>query len=540
MKKIIPAYILSFVISFTFFIYEPVILYASNKTDLWFDFMTMLKPMLTLFFTSFIILSLIYTLINKLFKNNKIYNVILVISFIIYFASYIQGNYLLKSLPGLDGTTIVWNGFLIQNIITIIIWLIISVIYIITTKKYTFEKVLNVSSKVVLVVFAMLFVSCISTILTTRKMFMKKYPILITDINYTNFSDDKNFIVFLLDAVDSKKFDEQLSTSKYKDSFKDFTYYPDTLSYYMYTRDSIPLILTGKPNHNKEEFYTYYNKAFDESKLIDELINKDYDINLYEYELIWTSEKSKVVKNIEKIPNKINTKHFVKSNLQYVGYKYLPYFLKKYVHIETMNFNLDKSSDEHNNAYQWDNIKNYHMILNANVTKDPKKQFKFIHTNGSHVPYNMDEELNRVDEKNSSYEKEINASIKLVDSYINMLKENGVYDNSVIVIMADHGYAKKKIIGRQNPILYIKGVNEHHDLMPVSDKRVSHIDLADAFVELLNDVKTEQLFPNIPIDRKRKLIWYRFTKENKMTEYQTNGHAWENHKLKKTGRKYNR
>ena len=329
MKKIIPAYILSFVISFTFFIYEPVILYASNKTDLWFDFMTMLKPMLTLFFTLFIILSLIYTLINKLFKNNKIYNVILVISFIIYFASYIQGNYLLKSLPGLDGTTIVWNGFLIQNIITIIIWLIISITYIITTKKYTFEKVLNVSSKVVLVVFAMLFVSCISTILTTRKMFMKKYPILITDVNYTNFSDDKNFIVFLLDAVDSKKFDEQLSTSKYKDSFKDFTYYPDTLSYYMYTRDSIPLILTGKPNHNKDEFYTYYNKAFDESRLIDELINKDYDINLYEYELIWTSEKSKVVKNIEKIPNKINTKHFIKSNLQYVGYKYLPYFLKK-------------------------------------------------------------------------------------------------------------------------------------------------------------------------------------------------------------------
>lgn len=540
MKKIIPAYILSFVISFTFFIYEPVILYASNKTDLWFDFMTMLKPMFTLFFTSFVILSLIYTLINKLFKNNKIYNVILVISFIIYFASYIQGNYLLKSLPGLDGTTIVWDGFLVQNIITIIIWLIISITYIITTKKYTFEKVLNISSKVVLVVFAMLFVSCISTILTTRKMFMKKYPILITDVNYTNFSDDKNFIVFLLDAVDSKKFDEQLSTSKYKDSFKDFTYYPDTLSYYMYTRDSIPLILTGKPNHNKDEFYTYYNKAFDESKLIDELINKDYDINLYEYELIWTSEKSKVVKNIEKIPNKINTKHFVKSNLQYVGYKYLPYFLKKYVHIETMDFNLDKSSDEHNKAYQWDNIKNYRMIQNANVTKDPKKQFKFIHTNGSHVPYNMDEELNRVDEKNSSYEKEINASIKLVDSYINMLKENGVYDNSVIVIMADHGYAKKKIIGRQNPILYIKGVNEHHDIMPVSDKRVSHIDIADAFVELLNDVKTEQLFPNIPIDRKRRLIWYRFTRENKMTEYQTNGHAWENNKLKKTGRKYNR
>ncbi len=32
------------------------------------------------------------------------------------------------------------------------------------------------------------------------------------------------------------------------------------------------------------------------------------------------------------------------------------------------------------------------------------------------------------------------ASLKLLSSYIDMLKNNGVYDNTVIVITADHGY----------------------------------------------------------------------------------------------------
>lgn len=540
MKKLIPAYILSFVIAFTVFIHEPIMLYASNKADLWFDFMTMLKPILLFFAIALIGLMLFYTIVGKLSKKEKVYNIILTISFIIFFASYIQGNYLLKDLPKLDGTTIIWKGFLSQNIITIIIWLLIITTYVLTIKKFSFEKVHSVSSKVALAVFIMLLASCLSTMLTTKKMFIKKYPILVTGENFANFSEDKNFIIFLIDAVDSTKFDNILKTSPYKDTFKDFTYYPDTISYYMFTRDSIPLILTGIPNHNEDDFYTYYNNAFDNSKFIDELINRDYGINLYEYELIWTTEKSKAVKNTKKISNKVRFVHFAKCNLKYVAFKYLPYSLKKYAHIERMNFNYSKQTENNSEAYSWDNIDNYKMIKNANVTKEKTKQFKFIHTNGAHVPYNQDEELNRISDKKGTYEKELKASIKLVDSYIKLLKDNNLYNNSVIVLMADHGFAGGEIIGRQNPILYIKGINEKHDNLKISDKEVSHIDLSNNFIELLNDKKSDQIFNDIPLNRKRKFIWYRYTKERYMIEYIQEGHAWETNKVKPTGKKYNR
>lgn len=539
MKKLLPAYILSFVISFTIFVQEPIILYASNKNDLWFDFMTMLRPVAILFTLSLILLIALFSILKLFSKKDKVYNIVLVISFIVFFASYIQGNYLLGKLPGLDGTTIVWKGFLTQNIITIIVWLVIISTYIITIKKFSFEKVIKISSKIALVIFIMLLTSSVSTMLTTKKMFQKKYPILVTSKNYSQFSDDKNFIIFLVDAVDQEKFKQELDISKYKDNFKDFTFYPDTLSYYLFTRESVPLILTGVPNLNEDDYYTYYNKAFDASPLMDNLKNNDYDINIYDYELIWTTKKGRVVQNTEEVSNQVKIVHFAKCNMKYVAYKYLPYFFKKYAHIERMNFNYAKRTD-YDDSFSWDNIDNYNMIINADVTKNHKKNFKFIHTSGSHVPYNTSGELNRISEKKATYKDEVNASIKLTSSYIDLLKNNNIYDNSVIVIMADHGYNGRKRIGRQNPVLLIKGINEVNKEMKISDKKVSHIDLMDTYKDLLDGKKSMDLFKNIPENRKRKFIYYEYTKENHMTEYETEGHAWENNKMTKTGKEYNR
>lgn len=538
MKKLKPAYILSFVIAFTIFIYEPIVLYASNKTDLWFDFKSMLKPMILLFIILFAFIMLFYAVINKFSKKKKVYNVILVISFITFFASYIQGNYLIGDLPPLDGTTIVWKGFLLQNIITICVWLIIIAAYILCIRKFKFDKVLDVSKKITLVIFIMLSVSMLTTLLTTKDMFLEKKAVDATPKYFTTLSSDKNLIVFLVDAVDSKTFEKIRKDSKYKDTFEDFTYYPDTLAYYPFTRDSIPLILSGVPNHNKEDFYNYYNKAMDKSPLMDELIKNKYNINIYDYELGWSTKKSENVTNSREVSNSIRTSRFAVHELKYVGYKYLPYFLKKFVKIENMNFNYTKTLKEES-SYSWDNVDNYKVISKEKVKKDKQKFFKFIHVEGAHVPFDEDEELNKIDENEGTYEQKVASSLKLINSYINWLKENDVYDNSAIVILADHGYDYENIIGRQNPILYIKGIDEEHD-MRESDKKVSYLDLANTFIDLMNGKKTDELFEDIDDDRERKFIWYEYTKENNMVEYVQTGNAWDKETAKTTGKKYKR
>ena len=57
-----------------------------------------------------------------------------------------------------------------------------------------------------------------------------------------------------------------------------------------------------------------------------------------------------------------------------------------------------------------------------------------MHLEGAHVPFDIDENFNPV--YDGTYEQKILATIKLIEAFINRLKENDVYDNSVIVILA--------------------------------------------------------------------------------------------------------
>ena len=106
--------------------------------------------------------------------------------------------------------------------------------------------------------------------------------------------------------------------------------------------------------------------------------------------------------------------------------------------------------------------------------------------------------------------------------------------------MADHGYSLVSAEGRQNPILYIKGKNEEYKKMKVSDKAISYTDLNDAYADLLNDKKSDELFTDITDKRERRYLFYLFNKEEHMVEYTQTGKAWDLNTLVKTGKEFNR
>ena len=120
--------------------------------------------------------------------------------------------------------------------------------------------------------------------------------------------------------------------------------------------------------------------------------------------------------------------------------------------------------------------------------------------------------------------------------FINRLKENNVYDNSVIIILADHGEGKDTL--RQNPILYIKGINEHHE-MYISDIPVAYENLIDAYISLLENKNSTELFLNLDKNRPRRVLNNLYTREI-MIEWYQYGKAWDNDTFKASGREFRR
>lgn len=542
MKKLIPAYVLSFVIAFMLYIVEPISMFVNNRNDFHFNLNNFIIPMLSVFFIMFIILSLIFTIIyfiNKKFSDKLgFFNVIMIISYILFILLYIQGNFFTGNLPKLDGSVADWSQYGAENIITIVILLVLIIAYVICCIKFKFEKVINISKYISISICAMLFVGIIPSLLN-GDLYSNRRVSFVANKNINSISKNKNFLIFLVDAADSTVFEKEIENSKYKDILNDFTYYPDTLSMYLFTRDSIPQILSGKTNHNETKFSDYYNNAMDESPLIDRLLSENYNINLYETEIKWNSEKSKVIQNVHEFDKSFSSECYMRNETKYILFKYLPFFLKQYSKIDYFNLNSCKT-DYIPGAYASDNMKVYNTIKDNSLELIDDNYFSFIHIDGAHVPFNLDGELNSLKNDEGTYIKQVDASITIVNAYIERLKENNSYDNSVIIVMADHGYKDEEGNGsRTNPILYIKGFDEHHNKI-VSDKAISYADLMEAYNDLLDGKKSTELFKKIGNSRERTYLWYNYLEENHMVEMISYGKAWDLNSMKATGKEYNR
>lgn len=541
LKELLPAYLIAFVFCFMLFLYEPLLMYSTNQMDFWFDMALMIGPVLAgfaiFFFGSAVILTAVY-LINKAFSKELIvYRIIAVLLFFSFFVTYLQGNILAGGLPALDGSVINWNEFVKNDVITLAIMMVISCVLIFLLIKKGLKKLLYYVAAASVAVFALLFVSLVYELISWNA-FVRKDSVITTNNNYDNISTDKNFVIILNDAIGSSEFNSVLEANpEYKKIFEDFTYYPDTLGCFPCTRDTVPVVLGGAVNKNEMKFEEFSSKTLNESPFFKELTERDYEINLYENELVWYGSKNFNICNSTDYKNyRLPLVTFWREQLKFIKYKYLPFFYKRYSDVETMDFNglVDK--------YLWDfRSMHYDITENPTLTKIQNKSFRFVHTEGAHIPFKYDKHAELL-EGYSNYETEIEATITMTKAYIDRLKANGAYDNSVIIVMADHGNTNLNtaddMLVRANPMFMVKGLNEHHEFTK-SDKPLSYTDLMSIYSKLLDGSTAEEATADIPDKRERFFMWYRnFRLEYHIEEYVVTDKAWEWKKFRKTGREY--
>ena len=523
-KKHITEVILAFGFSFMLYFYEPLFLYSYNTTEFWFDIYLYFKYVLIEFIIMYFVILLILLLINKITKDNyKVKSII----FMIYIYIYIEGNYLIGTLPKIDGVEVkpLYDEWLRGNITSAIAIILayLGVKYLIKEKTI---KNLNKYIKYTVIVISLMLSAATASFFFKPHFFDKKENVSATNKNLNTYSNNKNFIIFVADTVDATRFYEIVDNNKL---FKDFTGYKDTTSAYLYTRYSIPFLLSGTYYENQEDFVNFYTRILDDSKVLNRLKNEKYIVDLYEPGIINNGESYKNVDNI-KSTNRFNLFNFIKVETKYALYKYSPYGFKYFANITTLNFNSIKEDEYYN--YENDS---FYKKLDDKIEKTDNNMFKFIHIEGGHGPYRYDKDVNLIN--NGTYEDSLKATITIIDKYINKLKENNVYDNSIIIITADHGHSDEVTIGRSNPILYIKGINEKHDYIDSKDK-VSFMDLVNGYYKLLDGASGNALFNEVQPNDKRRLLAYVFEVDGEIYEYFQEGNAWNVDTIKPSGKSY--
>ncbi len=554
--ELAPAYLLIFASCFMMLIFEPILLYATNMNDFWFDFSIMIGPVLGVFscflLGGILVVSAVYFL-NLIFSGRMIlYRLLTLAGFIVFFLLYLQGNWLAGNLPPLTGESINWEDYgSSENFVLRVAVIVLCAAAVIFIWRFRLRCTVRYAAAGAGIICVLLTASLIPTVVENEAL-KSKDTFSPTLENFNTISTNRNFLVFLLDAVDSKSFYDVMMTDKDFDGIlDDFTYYPDTLSTFSYTQNSIPNILTGAVQHNEIDFFDYSSNAYNQSPLFKKLVQNGYGINLYSSAVTWGGNREFEIENSTSIYDiTVDFMSFMEQELRYIQFKYLPYGVKQYSEIETLDFNTCKVSDpEQNGYYSWGNVDNYGRIQETSVLDHSNKNyFQFIHCEGGHYPDNMDKYLNYIE--GGTYEQKIAASLTMIKVYLQRLKDNDAYDNSVIIIMADHGRYQKveewysgednepyRSLDCMNPILFIKGINERHRLME-SDRPISYCDLQNAFCDLIDGKQSAELFTEIQPGQKRTVLWGLWNQTHHMVEYETTGKAWEIKKFTPTGNVY--
>lgn len=545
----IPGLLVSAAISFLLFLYAPIDLYCANTEEFWFDFSTLFLTALGMFAVCFAILAVVYLI--AMLIHPVMYRLTLAGGLVLFLCTYVQGNFMIDRLPPLDGTSIWWGRYDILRKDTLILWAVVLMVVILGMIVLRKEKFVNVVMFISSCMTLMLLVTACSTVLTSGALHSRLHLHVSVEEEF-EMSEDENFVIFVLDTADSREFTSLLEEHpEYREIFADFTYFENTTGAYTSTKNAIPFILSGEWYENEGSFQEYLDRVYKESPLWDELKSRNYRLALYEDDI--RAQDETIIENFDNIYlTRVSPSSYLelaKQELKLVGFRYAPYDLKRYCVIKEVYFNElrvshPKGSDA--KAFTADNIAFKEALDAQGVVMDQTgRRFKFIHLNGAHAPFIYDKDVNDIGVEQGSYRQSMEASITLASRYIQALKESGAYDHTALIIMADHGYngvgETEEDFLRQASLLLIKGRNEKHDTMQVSEAPISYEDLQEAYIRLLDGAQSDAVFDWKEGDtRERRFLEYAPGSEKHMVEYIQKGHAQDMTTMEPTGRVFDR
>ena len=161
------------------------------------------------------------------------------------------------------------------------------------------------------------------------------------------------------------------------------------------------------------------------------------------------------------------------------------------------------------------------MLISENTSA--AGSFKLYHLYGAHAPYIMNENGGWLAEgETSNVILQSRGCMKILFQYIERLKQLGIYDNTTIIITADHGqnylfdesHAKSQeelgLEPTSSPIMFVKEKNAHHENgLVISNAPVSHEEVLATVMEAVGGdaQKYGRTFKEIGEDEERERVF---------------------------------
>lgn len=283
-----------------------------------------------------------------------------------------------------------------------------------------------------------------------------------------SLSKEENIVVFLTDRLDREWLDDVIEGyPELENEFSGFTYYRNNVSEGTSTFPVVPSMLTAS-NYKGEEWPDYLSNAWSGETVAKKLKNSGYNVYLVPDSITTLSSVSQVNGQCDNVKEyrecELRLRIFGKRAVLPVMVKLSlarmsPYVMKhRLTYWMGANFTRnffaadDKSDAVGPQSNVNGDIKFYQYMKNNGLNSESEaKTFTFVHLNCAHAVDSSISSIYGFSGASDVYST-IRGDLEIILEYIRSLKEMGVFDNTTIIVLGDHGRAPRELKGGQDAL----------------------------------------------------------------------------------------
>jgi hypothetical protein len=385
-----------------------------------------------LFVTSLILYLILYYFRSSTLTSNILKGLIVGISL----AVWVQSQFLAWNFGQFNGQPIHWYLWRSHMIIDGLVWLAI-----VAFALFLFLRRKQNSNRAVV---GGIYLLGILSILIAFKTSPSRKTLPVDESLYKGifkFHPQKNVMIILLDDFQSDYFNDIIT--KHPDEVKEldgFTFYRNNISRFPTTRTSLPSIITGAIYKNQKGYDDYIKDSYKNFNIFQAYKNKSYSTCFVgQLQSLYPD-----VISMEDVAYKMNNSWFYPlfEYLDYGFFRAVPTFIKPIIFNKGNWFFTYSLRNKYPPSFHGADVQFVELLdKKASLTENGKGTFKFFHFFIPHPPWRVNENLqfdpNLKGEE--GYSKQARGAINLASRVLRTIKRLGIYDQTEIIIMSDHG-----------------------------------------------------------------------------------------------------
>lgn len=463
------------------------------------------------------------TLFIITFIRGKYFDLVLGAIVFVAIASYIQIAFMNHGIGLIDGDALYFT--LYEKIMNLVVWGVVLIVVAtawVFLRKYWARGIVFTS----ILLFSMqfgAFMSALPTIVTHERRGFDSGYVLSTENEFV-LSSNSNTLVFILDAMSSRGLNGALDSFPHlSDIFRDFTIFDNSITTFDGTFPSMAYILTRQPFDFTRPTREYFASIWSHPETVsfyDALRTNNYEIQMFTTLSEITLYNDQIIGFADNYVNMelgyVNRRMMLSEMINLSLFRHVPNIFKPSLVPQDGNF-YNIITEFVGYAFTVTNdIDLYQRLTREGLsTRNDVNMLIFNHMRGTHTGggagVNMDEFANYSPGlPNSDHPRQTAGSLWIVGEYMRQMRELGIYDNTNIIIIADHGSSI-----RPDSAFMIKRAGDRNEAIVRTSAPISHEDLWPTLVDVMNlnvQIEGYSVF-DIPHDSVRNRtfhswIWY--------------------------------